>query len=68
MMITVAALGIEPAALRDRFQERGLATTVFTDEERDLAPKRYVDPIREGADIERVFRPIDLVWLTRDSV
>jgi hypothetical protein len=67
-MITVAALGIEPAALRERFEKCGFAATVFTDEEGDLAAKRYVDPVREGADVERILGWIDLLWQARDSV
>jgi hypothetical protein len=53
-MITVAALGIEPAALRERFEKCGFAAAVFTDEEGDLAAKREIDPVREGADVERI--------------
>jgi hypothetical protein len=45
-MMTVAALGIEPAALRERFEKYGFAATVFTDEQGDLAAKRQIDPVR----------------------
>jgi hypothetical protein len=38
-MITVTALGIESAALRERFEKRGFAATVFTHEEGGLAAK-----------------------------
>jgi hypothetical protein len=40
VVITVTALGIESAALRERFEKRGLAASVFTYEEGDLAAKR----------------------------
>ena len=68
VMIAVPALGIEPAALRDRFEQRGLAAAVFADEERDLAAKRQIDPVREGADVERIAGRIDLLRQARDSV
>jgi len=39
VMISVSTLGIEPATFRDRFEQRGLATAIFTDEKRDVASK-----------------------------
>lgn len=39
VMITVATLGIESAAFCEGFEKRGLAATVFADEERDVGPK-----------------------------
>jgi hypothetical protein len=45
VMITAASLGIEPAALCKGFEKRGLAAAVFTNKERDLAPKRDIDPV-----------------------
>jgi hypothetical protein len=68
VMIAVSALGIESAALRNRFKQRGLAAAVLTNEERDPASKSEVDSMQEGADIERVFRLIDLFWQARDSL
>src|SRR5688572_28215699 len=57
-MIAVTTLGIEAAAFRHRLEQRRLAAAVLTDEERDLALKREVDPPRDGADTERAKRQI----------
>src|ERR1700730_14240274 len=67
-MIAVAALGIEPAALGERFEQRGFAATVFTDEEGDLAAERQIDPVRESKDVERIRARVELLWQARDSV
>jgi hypothetical protein len=67
-MIATPALGIEPATLRDRFEQRGLPTTVFADQERDLAPKLEIDPTGERADIEGMRRSIDCLWQAGDSM
>src|SRR5207247_3684568 len=61
MMIAVAAFGIEPAALGERFKERGFAGTVLADEQGDLAAKCQVDPMTERRDRERVSRWVDLL-------
>src|SRR5438876_698195 len=66
-MITVPALGIEPTALRKRFEKCGFTAPVFTDEECDLAAKRQIDPVREGADVEGKPGLIDLLWQALDS-
>lgn len=52
MLIAVPAFGVEPAALGQRFEQRGLATAILADEERDSRPQRQVDPIRERRDRE----------------
>src|SRR5262249_49325794 len=67
MMIAIAGFGIQPAALSDRFQRCGLAATVFTDEEGDLAAKCQVDPASERADIERISRRVDLLGQALDA-
>src|SRR5262245_38165549 len=43
VMVSVAALGGEPAALRQRLQERGLTASVLADEERYSGVEREVD-------------------------
>jgi hypothetical protein len=43
VMVAVPALGVEPAALRHRFEQRGLPAAVLADEERHAAPKLQVD-------------------------
>lgn len=39
-MVTIAALGVEPAALGESFEKCGFTATVLTNEKSDLAPKR----------------------------
>jgi hypothetical protein len=48
MMIAVAALRIEPAALRERLEKSGFTAAVFADEKSDLARKGQLIP-RENA-------------------
>src|SRR6202022_3915462 len=67
-MITVAAFGIEPAALRERFEKCRFAATVLPDKEGDLAAECQIDAVREGADIERILGWIDLLVEAGDSV
>src|SRR5437899_549529 len=67
-MITVAALGIEPAALRERFDKCRFAAAVFADKKRDLVAKRQIDSVRESADVERIPGLIDLFGQALDSV
>jgi hypothetical protein len=68
VMITVTAFGIEPAALGERFEQRGFAGAVLTDEKGDLAAKCQVDPMSERRDGERVSRRVDFFRQALDSV
>src|SRR5437667_9350280 len=61
MMVAVAALGTESAALGERFEKSGLPATVFADEERYVGPNHDVDSEREGADVERMSTWSDLL-------
>lgn len=61
-MIAIPTFRIEPTALSKRFKQRGLPATVLADEKGDTAPKRYVDPLRQRLDIERVSSWIELLW------
>src|SRR5688572_25610848 len=67
-MIPAAALGIEPAAVGEGFEQRGLAAPVFADEKGDLAAKRQFDPVRERADVEGIGGWVDFLWQARNSV
>ena len=53
MVIAASAFGVEPAALGQRFEQRGLATAILADEERDPRPQRQVNALRERPDRER---------------
>ena len=44
MMVSVAALGIEPTALGERLEKGRLAAAVLTDEQCDVAPEGQSDP------------------------
>src|SRR5262249_28754506 len=61
VVVTVAALGIEATALRDRLQEGRLAAAVLADEEGDVAAEREVDPMGEGPHVEGVARAVGLL-------
>ena len=54
MMVAIAALGIEPAAFRQGFEQRRFSAAVFTDKKRDRAAKGQVDSVSEGGDVERI--------------
>jgi hypothetical protein len=68
VMIAVAALGVEAAALRQRFEKRGLPAAILADEERDPTAKCQVDPMRERADVERVAGWVGFLGKDRDPV
>src|SRR5687768_5295179 len=61
MMVAPAALGIESAAARDRFEEGRLAAAVVADEERHVGSQIEVEPVAEGPDIEWMATGDDLV-------
>src|SRR6266446_640100 len=67
MMIAVATLGIESAAFGERFKKGGLPAAVFAEEEGNVGPKREIDSLSEGADVERMSGRIDPVVQTYDA-
>jgi hypothetical protein len=66
-VITIPPLGIEPATFGDGFEQGGFAAAILADEEGHRAPEGVIDPMREGGDIERECRVVDLLRQARDS-
>jgi hypothetical protein len=66
MVIAVAALGVESAALRERFEQRRLAASVLPDEESDLAPERQIPREKagmlNGCRVRSIFSGKPTIW------
>lgn len=66
VMITVAALGIETAALGNRFKQRRLAASVLADKEGYVAAEVEIDPLGIGPNVEGVPGHVHLFGKARD--
>ena len=67
VMIAIATLGIESAALGERFEQRRLSGSVLADEKGDVGANRQIDALRQRRDIERMSSRVPFIRKTDNT-